>query len=100
MGTVTDGSLYGLLFVEPPIATGEEVKIVWRMTGRGNLHVEASHEGSTATITFGPEPHASSNWNRPGAEWGTGFRFPQPGCWTLRLQRGDSIGNVWINVVP
>ncbi len=99
MGNAPTGSLYGLLFVDPPVRAGEEVKIVWRMTGSGELLVAARQGGRPARLTFGPERHGGSNWSRPGEEWGTGFVFPAPGCWHIRLTRGDLAGDVWLDVV-
>ena len=75
-GVATDATIYGLLFpTEPlPIRSGDELKIVWRMTGVGDLSVSyESPDGSPATLTFGPEPHSGSSYDRPGDEWGTGF---------------------------
>ena len=97
----TDATIYGLVFFAPPlpIRTGDEVKIVWRMTGRGDLSVTyESPDGDPATLTFGPEPHSGSTYDRPGDEWGTGFRFDEPGCWHIHLQRTEGSGDVWITV--
>jgi hypothetical protein len=89
------------------IAMGQQVppradaplKIVWRMTGRGPLRVRVTGPGGAhARLTFGPEPHLSSTYARPGDEWGTGFRFPQPGCWRIHLARTDTAGDVWMRV--
>ena len=87
-GIGIDASVYGLVFLSHPlpIRDGEEVKIVWRMTGDGDLAV--TYEAPNArpgVLTFGPTPHASSSYNRPGDEWGTGFLFDQPGCWHIHL---------------
>lgn len=46
---------------------GEEVKIVWCITGKGSLTV--TYESPTARpgmLTFGPTPHAGSTYTRPG----------------------------------
>ena len=42
--------------------------------------------------------HGGSNWDRPGAEWGTGFVLPEPGCWDFSVSRGNASGNVWFLV--
>jgi hypothetical protein len=100
MGTAPGGSLYGLLFAgEPPVVVaGQQVKIVWRMTGTGALTASA-HSGDTAAqLTFGPEAHGGSNYVRPGDEWGTGWIFPTPGCWDVHLARGTLDGHVWLQV--
>jgi len=102
LGTAPGGSLYGLLFVTepPPIVAGQEVKIVWRMTGAGDLVASARSGDASARLTFGPEPHSGSNYVRPGDEWGTGWIFPTPGCWDVHLTRGDLDGHVWLQVQP
>jgi hypothetical protein len=102
MGTAPGGSLYGLLFAgEPPsIVAGQEIKIVWRMTGAGALAASARSGDADAQLTFGPEPHSGSNYVRPGDEWGTGWIFPTPGCWDVHLTRGTLDGHVWLTVQP
>ena len=75
------------------------MKIVWRMTGEGDLSVTyESPEGVPAELTFGPEPHGGSSYHRPGDEWGTGFLFDEPGCWHIHFERTVGSGDVWIDV--
>ncbi len=95
-GTTTpDATLWALLFAEYPLAAETEIKIVWRMTGEGDVAVAArAPDGHTIQPTWGPEAHSGSNWNKPGAEWGTGFNFSTPGCWTLTATRGTTTGTV------
>jgi hypothetical protein len=82
-----------------PIRVGEEVKIVWRMTGRGAIRLTSrSPRGQLIPLVFGPSPHAASSYTRPGDEWGAGYRFSQPGCWQLRAQRAQAAGDVWLSV--
>jgi hypothetical protein len=96
-GSARDATLWGLVFARVPLPVGEEVKIVWRMTGSGPLRVAATRsDGTPAGRTFGPEAHAGSNWKRPGQEWGTGFVFPEAGCWDLHLARASGSGDVWL----
>lgn len=74
-GVAQDASVYGLLFLthEPPIRKGDEVKIVWRMTGQGDLAVESiSPTGRPGVLTFG--------------------------CWRIHLERTVGMGDVWIDV--
>ena len=101
VGDASDATLYGLMFTHaPPIRAGDEVKIVWRMTGRGDLSVWfVDPEGRQRPLVFGPEPHGSSNYDRPGDEWGTGFLFDRAGCWQIHLERDVGAGDVWIDVV-
>jgi hypothetical protein len=100
-GVSADASIYGLLFLthQPPIRAGEEVKIVWRMTGTGDLSVTStSPSARPGVLTFGPEPHNGSTYTRPGDEWGTGFLFDERGCWHVHLERGAVSGDVWFDV--
>jgi hypothetical protein len=75
------------------------LKIVWRMTGTGPLSVTfRAPDGERHRLTFGPEQHGASSWDRPGDEWGTGFKFTSAGCWHIHLARTDASGDVWLDV--
>jgi hypothetical protein len=96
-GTAEGVELWGLLFPREPLppSPGEEIKIVWRMTGEGPLQVRATlADGTEAKLLWGPEEHEGSNWRRPGDEWGTGFVFPKRGCWKIMLTRTRGSGHV------
>jgi hypothetical protein len=83
----------------PPVPVGEDVKIVWRMTGTGPLRLALTGpDGAPRGPAWGPEGHESSNYERPGEEWGSGFRFTEPGCWHLRASRDDAVADVWLKV--
>ena len=99
-GTASRGELWGLLFLTgDSIRVGDEVKIVWRMTGRGALHLTATApDGKREPLQWGPEPHEGSNYQRPGDEWGAGYRFTKAGCWTLHAARNDTSADVWVTV--
>ena len=98
----TNASIWGLALGpgRVPPHVGDELKIVWRMTGSGALHVTfTAPDGTKRPLVFGPEPHrSSSTYHRPGSEWGTGFRFTSAGCWHIRLARADTSGDVRLNV--
>jgi hypothetical protein len=100
-GASIDATVWGLALGPghlPPHA-GEELKIVWRMTGSGPLRVVfAAPDGTARPLAFGPEPHSSSSYKRPGDEWGTGFRFDTAGCWHIHLMRADTSADVWSDV--
>ncbi len=99
-GRASAGEVWALVFHPLPLQAMQETKIVWRVTGLGSLQVGAKDDaGDTARLTFGPEPHIGSDWNRPGDEWGTGFIFPKPGCWRLHVRRDDVSGDVYLQVV-
>ncbi len=95
------GQLWGLALGPGhiPPRSGDELKIVWRMTGTGPLHVSLiAPNGRRQPLVFGPEAHAVSSYHRPGNEWGTGFRFSAPGCWHIKFTRNSTSGDVWLNV--
>lgn len=99
-GTATAGQLWGLVFEEPPFRVGDEIKIVWRMTGSGELRLTATApDGKRTPLAWGPEPHFGSTYDRPGDEWGAGYRFTRAGCWTLHAARDDTVADVWLMVV-
>lgn len=78
---------------------GTDVKIVWRMTGDGDLNVQLlDPDGVPGELSWGPISHLSSNYERPGDEWGTGFVFDKPGCWEMRVSRDTTTATVWVNV--
>ncbi len=84
---------------EPAIHVGAEVKIVWRMTGGGDLQLSVTApDGTPAEPVFGPTAHASSNYDRPGDEWGAGYVFERPGCWTLHASRGGTKADVGLAI--
>jgi hypothetical protein len=99
--TSVGGSVWGLALGPghvPPRAP-DELKIVWRMTGTGPLHVVfSSPNRHRQPLVFGPEPHLHSSYRRPGDEWGTGFRFGVRGCWHIHLTRDNTAGDVWLVV--
>jgi hypothetical protein len=96
-GTARGAELWGLVFAPVPLPVGQEVKIVWRMTGDGPLQSSVTRSnGTPARRTFGPEEHGGSTWDRPGQEWGTGFVFSKAGCWNFHLARTSGVGDVWL----
>jgi hypothetical protein len=98
-GTATGAQLWALLFASQPIHLQQSIKIVWKMTGTGPFSISThGPQKKQAQLTFGPELHSGSNWNRPGDEWGTGFIFPLAGCWDLHITRGAAYGDVWLIV--
>lgn len=99
-GTGRHVQIWALVQASFPIQAGHAAKIVWRMTGQGSFHIVAENtQRIRIRPTWGPEAHLGSSWNRPGAEWGTGFTFPSSGCWEIHATRGKSAGSVWFQVV-
>lgn len=73
-------------------------KIAWRITGTGLLSLVArSPSGVESGPIGGPTLH-SSNWNRPGDEWGSTFLLAEEGCWRIRASRDNGFGELWIVV--
>lgn len=94
-----NGEMWALLFFDNAQALMDE-KFVWKITGSGALDIQAKHEdGTIIHPIWGPEYHPSSNWNHPGDEWGTGFNFPESGCWTLIVTHGIAVGKIYLNVL-
>lgn len=102
-----DGEVWALIFNTWPMPAGdalrlpvdEEVKIVWRATGEGDLVLDAEGpDGEHLDPVWGPEWHGGSNWDRPGDEWGTGWQFPVTGCWSLHIQRDDVTATLDLDV--
>ena len=101
-GTGQGATLWGLLMFPQalPARVGDQEKIVWRMTGTGSLSMEAiDPAGTHHPLAWGPDSHLSSDWDKPGDEWGAGYRFDAPGCWDLRAARGTTTADVWLRVV-
>jgi hypothetical protein len=93
------GSFWALVFTPVPLPTGTDVKVVWRMTGSGPFaFTSADTAGRTASLDWGPTGHGSSDWNHPGDEVGTGFTFPNAGCWNIHVARSDVAGDLWLEV--
>jgi len=84
-----DLTMNGLVFRRSsPLHTGRTIKFVWRVTGAGTAQFTATGpSGVTIRPAWGPESHGSSNFRAPGDEWGMGFSFPTPGCWTINVSR-------------
>lgn len=89
-GSATCATLWALFFADPShLHPGAQIKIAWRMTGAGAVTFVATGPGRTIRPVWGPEPHGGSSWGRPGDEWGTGWTFPVPGTWTIRVTRAE-----------
>jgi hypothetical protein len=94
-----EGVTLWALFFGPRVIANQEMKIVWRMTGSGALTMTAEGPGGRLVKpAWGPEEHGGSNYNRPGDEWGTGWVFPQAGCWTITATRGSDRARLALRV--
>jgi hypothetical protein len=93
------GSFWALFFTPVPPPSGQDIKVVWRMTGTGAFTFRASDvDGRMAALIWGPEAHGGSNWNHRGDEVGTGFNFPHAGCWDIHVARSNVAGDLWVEV--
>ncbi len=88
--------LWALLFNE--MVVNKEVKIVWRMTGDGDMQIAAHGPRGEIVKAKWITYHGSSTWSRPGLEWGTGFVLPESGCWEFSVNRVGASGQVWLLV--
>jgi hypothetical protein len=80
-------------------ADSTTIKLVVRLDGAGDLRAMLrSPAGDEHTLDWGPEAHLSSNYARPGDEWGTGFSFATPGCWELVLERDNGSASFWLEI--
>ncbi|HSK89241.1 MAG TPA: hypothetical protein VK880_12830, partial [Anaerolineales bacterium] len=98
----SEGEIWALLFFGEAHAN-EELKIVWRIDApepgtevRFQAHNE---EGTIIQPIWGPTFHPESTWERPGLEWGIGFNFPEPGCWTITATLGETEGEISLEVL-
>jgi hypothetical protein len=96
----TGGEAWVLAIGPVPPEVDTDWKLVWRITGEGEFEVAATDpEGGSHEPTVGPTAHGSSNFDRPGDEWGTFFRFPTPGCWKVIARRGTTEATLTVRVV-
>jgi DNA-binding beta-propeller fold protein YncE len=97
-GDAPRASLYALGLAA---TAGHQTKIVWRMTGEGDLRMFAENAAGTRVTPYWMQQHTlGSNWNRPGDEWGTGWTFPSAGCWRIFAIRDTVAGDAWFTVAP
>jgi hypothetical protein len=96
-----DAQLHGLVFARglPLRASDDDLKIVWRMTGSGPLRLAAyDASGNKVPLVWGPEEHGGSTYKRPGDEWGSGYRFDEPGYYRLTARRTVGRAEVWLRI--
>jgi hypothetical protein len=90
---------WALVFGSVPVPRGQDVKIVYRMTGGGTLRLVADGPSHMQVAPDWQEMHVGSNWTtHPGDEWGAGFTFGRAGCWEVVAVRGTLVGRVGIPV--
>lgn len=89
---------WALLFAEQPWSTGEQVKVVWRLSGTGDPTAVAVGPSGVVVEPDDLVRHGGSNWDRPGDEWGTIWTFDQAGCWELRVTRDQGFASLQVEV--
>jgi len=94
-GATKDGELWAIGGL--PRAT-EDFKLVLRVTGSGDISVAAISPDGTHHEPLAVERHSSSNFDRPGDEWGVFFHFDREGCWKILVERGDLTGEITLAV--
>lgn len=96
----TSDTAFGLLIARRvPIRQGDEVKIVWRITGNGDLSVRVT-DPTDLNRSLHSEPRLHGNPGGRVDEWGTFFLFDVAGCWHIELRRQNWIGDVWMVIDP
>jgi WD40-like Beta Propeller Repeat len=93
------GTVWALVFAPSPLLPNTSVKIVWRIRGSGRVSL-AVHDphGKPIPLTFGPERHPASTWNRPGDEFGSGFLPNVPGRWSVTIRRRNVQATLYLVV--
>lgn len=95
----TGGEAWALPIGPVPVKVDTRWKLVWRMTGSGDFRITAVDPDGVGHEPVDVTAHEDSNFNRPGDEWGTIWRFPSGGCWTLEAERDDVRASLRIPVV-
>lgn len=100
-GSSQDGiTLYGQVQSrEFLLVSAAEKKIVWRISGTGQPAIAVTRpDGTQSRLSWGPEFHFSSNYPRPGDEYGTALVLDAPGCWNIKFTRNSQMAEVWLQV--
>ena len=98
-GRGQNATLWAMFFAPAGrLTTAQENKIVWRMTGSGDITIVATGPDGAAVQPTWLELHGGSNFDRPGDEIGTGWKFPTPGCWTFHATRSTGSAELTVRV--
>jgi hypothetical protein len=101
-GTAVGGTVWSWFMQAYPPQVGVEDKTVWRLdtanaSGSPGFTLTGP-AGQFGHLSWGPEEHGGSTWNRPGREFGTGLVFPVAGCWDVHVTLGHLYGDVYVVV--
>jgi hypothetical protein len=97
-GAARNGELWALPIGDFPPKTGQELKLVMRVTGTGDISVVAVGPNGARHGPIETQRHVTSNFDRPGEEWGSFFTFDRSGCWRIVVTRGDMRGSITLAV--
>ena len=77
---------------------GTELKLVLKRT-LGRAATTATAPDGTRRQPTWQQGHGTSNWERPGNEWGTGWQITEPGCWRIHVGAVKAGADLWFKVV-
>jgi hypothetical protein len=106
-GTAVGGQLWALFFhgirASETEATfshlvGEELKLVLKSPAGMTLTSATAPDGTERQPVW-QHGHSGSNWERAGAEWGTGWQITEPGCWRIHVGPRDKGADLWFRAV-
>jgi len=92
------GEIWALFDTEPPLRSGTDLTVWWRMAGRQALELVLVGAGDREVPVADPQPDPSLGWSRPGDQWKSTISFPQPGCWRISATRDSEHGDIWVQV--
>ena len=78
---------------------GTELKLVLKWWSGGVGVTTATAPDGTLRQPIWQQGHGSSNWERAGIEWGTGWQVTEPGCWRIHVGPRAKGADLWFRVV-
>jgi hypothetical protein len=98
-GAASEGaSVWAKVLASRPFPSGRDLAILWRMPGSSALRLVAVGPGGARVGPSKVVPTTAPSWDRPGDAWSSVLRFPAAGCWRISASRGQSYGDVWIQI--
>lgn len=90
--------LWALFDTHDGLVSQTDTRVWWRVSGDHALRVTLVGPNERMVSVNGSVPQPKANWTRPGEPWKSTITFPQSGCWRVFVQRGDTIGDFWVEV--
>ena len=78
---------------------GTELKLVLKWWSGGVGVTTATAPDGTLRQPIWQQGHGSSDWERAGIEWGTGWQITEPGCWRIHVGPRAEGADLWFRVV-